>query len=138
MSTRSNIGYLREDGKIEAVYCHFDGYPSGVGETLVGHFNNLESAKKIVSLGDLSSVAGSVRIDPVHSHSYDKPEKETIVAYHRDRGEDYRNPTIFNDEQDYASNFGEEYAYLFKRGRWYVSRGDLFVTVKKALKDGWD
>lgn len=37
MSTRSAIGQVinKEEGIIRAVYCHFDGYPSGVGQTLL-------------------------------------------------------------------------------------------------------
>ena len=35
MSTRSNIGIINADGSVTAIYCHNDGYPSGVGKTHV-------------------------------------------------------------------------------------------------------
>ena len=38
MATRSFIGKLNHDGSITVVYCHWDGYPEGVGETLVKHY----------------------------------------------------------------------------------------------------
>ena len=35
MSTRSYIGKKHNDDTFTAIYCHFDGYPEGVGQTLV-------------------------------------------------------------------------------------------------------
>ena len=35
MATRSVIGYIREDGSYLGTYCHYDGYPSSVGVTLL-------------------------------------------------------------------------------------------------------
>ena len=35
MATRSVIGYIQEDGSFIGVYCHYDGYPSGVGSYLL-------------------------------------------------------------------------------------------------------
>lgn len=31
MSTHVAIGIRLNDGRIKAIYCHFDGYPAGVG-----------------------------------------------------------------------------------------------------------
>lgn len=76
MSTRSSIAVQYEDGSVQAVYCHFDGYLKGVGETLVLNFDSLEKAKALVELGDLSTVAGAADLSDV-------------VAYSRNRGESY-------------------------------------------------
>jgi hypothetical protein len=51
MSTRSGIGFPVNDIGIRFNYCHFDGYPSGVGQwlgdTIPGFFNmDLEKAEK--------------------------------------------------------------------------------------------
>jgi hypothetical protein len=35
MATRSVIGYIQEDGSYIGCYCHYDGYPSGVGSFLL-------------------------------------------------------------------------------------------------------
>ncbi len=35
MATRSVIGYIQEDGSFIGSYCHYDGYPSGVGLNLL-------------------------------------------------------------------------------------------------------
>ena len=54
MATRSRIGYF--DGKgIYHVYCHFDGYPEGVGKTLVEN-DKEDDAKKLIMTGDVRFV----------------------------------------------------------------------------------
>lgn len=40
MSTRSIIASITEDGKYKAIYCQYDGYPEGVGQTLLDHYND--------------------------------------------------------------------------------------------------
>jgi hypothetical protein len=49
MATRSVIGYMQEDGTYLGVYCHYDGYPSGVGRTLMKM--NSEDIKAMVTAG---------------------------------------------------------------------------------------
>jgi hypothetical protein len=34
MSTRSRIAIENQNGSVTSIYCHFDGYISGVGKTL--------------------------------------------------------------------------------------------------------
>ncbi len=50
MATRSRIGLMLEDGTIKHSYCHFDGYPHGVGHTLVGHYSDIDKVKELLSL----------------------------------------------------------------------------------------
>ena len=38
MATRSAIGLKKIDGTIEAVYCHWDGYPAHNGKILMNHY----------------------------------------------------------------------------------------------------
>ncbi len=57
MSTRSRIAVLQEnDGSVKSVYCHWDGYLSGVGVTLLNHYNTYQRANAVVALGGLSSL----------------------------------------------------------------------------------
>ena len=44
MSTNSVVAYLRSDGSIVSSYVHYDGYETGVGMTLLEHFNDDKSA----------------------------------------------------------------------------------------------
>jgi len=56
MATRSTIAIQYEDGTIESVYCHNDGYLSGVGETLLENYTTPEKVEEILALGDHSSL----------------------------------------------------------------------------------
>ena len=44
MSTNSVVAYLRSDGSIVSSYVHYDGYETGVGMTLLEHYNSDERA----------------------------------------------------------------------------------------------
>lgn len=134
MSTRSSIAVQKADGKVEAVYCHFDGYLDGVGETLVLNFDSQELAEGLVSLGGLSTVAGAKDLNDVE-------------AYARDRGERFEDnaPEVFTDLADYRARVGtligdNGYRYIFTKGEWAVwGRGagsDSFIKVEEALAKG--
>ena len=100
MSTRSLISVL--DGTvIYTSYCHFDGYLSGVGETLVEHYDNLLCAKKLVMGGDMRSV---------------EDEVEHIYRYEGSTG-----PRVYGgiDMPAALYNCGQEYEYFFRNGAWY-------------------
>ena len=56
MATRSAIGIRMDDGKIFSCYCHWDGYPSGVGAVLSQYYKTEEKIKSLISLGDMSSL----------------------------------------------------------------------------------
>jgi hypothetical protein len=45
MATRSLISKANEDGTIQAIYCHHDGYPEHVGKLLVVNYNQLNLDK---------------------------------------------------------------------------------------------
>ena len=66
MATRSRIGIENEDGTVSSVYCHWDGYPSGNGRTLVEYYSDREKVKELIALGSISTfvftVAGLVLI----------------------------------------------------------------------------
>jgi hypothetical protein len=119
MSTRSRIAIEKESGIVNSIYCHFDGYISGVGKTLFNHYDK-EKLQKLIELGDISSLGESI-ID--------------TVAYCRDRGEDLNFTTFPNVEDlfDYGFESGIEYVYcLTKDGIWLVNRcGSSYVEILK-------
>lgn len=49
MATRSVIGYMQVDGSFVGCYCHYDGYPSGVGSNLLKM--NSEDIRTMVTAG---------------------------------------------------------------------------------------
>jgi hypothetical protein len=54
MSTRSLIGIENLDKSISYAYCHWDGYPEGVGKDIVGMDRN--AARDLINNGDMSAV----------------------------------------------------------------------------------
>ena len=84
MSTRSYIGLLLDDGRVEAIYCHGDGYPSHNGFILNNFYCDIEKIKKLILLGDLSSLAEEIG----EKHDFDRCPPNWCNAYSRDRGEE--------------------------------------------------
>ena len=67
MATRSVIGYIQEDGSFIGCYCHYDGYPKGVGLALLKMPN--EDIKAMVTAG---IIRGGIRC--INSPSLDDVE----------------------------------------------------------------
>ena len=108
MSTRSLISIRNDQGTFDAVYCHFDGYPSGVGETLRRNYTTKESVNELISKGDMSFL----------EHTLDKSE------FYTKRGEPLRVRRNLSHKElvEKAHNMTAEYLYTFEDGRWsYIS-----------------
>lgn len=80
------------------IYCHFDGYPSGVGEELKTKFNTYEKALNLILLGACSSIITDIR------------------AYHNWRNEDLEIKCV----QGVYPTIGDgiDYMYVFENGEW--------------------
>jgi hypothetical protein len=105
MATRSFIG-KKSQGGITGVYCHFDGYPTGVGDTLQRHYTDPLKVDALLELGSLSSLGLSI---------------EQTVAYARDRGEPLADPLFYGSEEALTlgcREIGMQYAYVFDSGQW--------------------
>lgn len=140
MSTRSRIGVIRKQGgskspTVESIYCHFDGYPEGVGQMLLDHWTDFEDINRLIDLGDLSSLGSVIgekhNFDTHTGHSLDgynencPMAKGWCCAYGRDRGEEdvgSRTHSI-----DKWPDYGQEAEYVFNpsNGEWRVRRQDL-------------
>lgn len=118
MSTRSRIGILREDGKIESVYCHFDGYFDHVGKILFNHYQDKNKINELIKNGDLSSLAEEIGV----KHDFESKDYTQCKFYGRDRGEDGVSSIISESLEDFLNlclkTWGE-YAYLYCRGEWF-------------------
>lgn len=123
MSTRSRIGIEDpETGKVRSIYCHFDGYLSGVGQTLLDHYKDRAKIEALMNLGDLSVLDEKVDPTPGSGHKFGNREDGVCIAYTRDRGEDVPADEDEDAEAMFAraTNGWEEYAYLFRQGVWFV------------------
>ena len=117
MATRARIGIKQKSGRIIAAYQHWDGYPGGLGYTLIEHWTDYDKVKEAIELGDASkwayTVGSKIDFDDRNAKDYDIQN----VYYGRDRGEKdvghhkHMNGVVLLDE---AFNSGEEYLYILK------------------------
>lgn len=132
MGTRSSIGIMRENGEIEAIYCHWDGYLSNNGRFLVEAYDTVEKINELINLGDISVLKRTV---------------DESIAYHRDRSENWSDvlPKFFRNVDDYIETFGmdEEYAYIFINGEWVYNSykekdgaGYKLASVRDTIENG--
>ena len=106
MSTRSHIGILNQDGTIESVYCHFDGYVrGGVGQKLLNY--QLEpQVRELLAHGQLRNLGSTIG---------------SCEFYRRDRGESEESE-ILPDLAAWQALMGAvDHLYLFKPDEcnWY-------------------
>ena len=115
MATRARIGIKRADGSILSAYQHWDGYPGGLGYTLINHWESPKKTTQAIELGNASKwgyfVGSKIDFDNRESEMYEYQN----IYYGRDRGEKDQGPKVFKDWGDYLKNgfnSGEEYIYL--------------------------
>ena len=142
MGTRSRIAIKNTDGSIKSIYCHWDGYLCGVGKTLLENYKDENKIKELIALGDISSLSENINPPEGITHTFNDPCDGVVIAYHRDRGDDFHDRTCV-DENDLMNYFHEKFLYLFKDGKWFVAwnYGDdkhEFFELTKELIDKVD
>ena len=114
MSTRCFIGKTLADGQFQGIYCHHDGYFSGVGRTLKEFYTSPSQVDALLALGDISSLG------------MDLTKDTGTVAYHRDRGEPFYPNTTYASVEEFLAgvetDMGVEYAYVFSGDSWKAFR----------------
>lgn len=160
MATRSTIAMKTPEGKVRAIYCHWDGYPAHNGEMLRRYYTDPAKVKELIDLGDISSLRMEIGQKHSFDRNYDEPELEMYddwtMAYHRDRGEEWARvaPQTFETVGDWVSEFdmGVEYYYLFDGKDWIVNEYEkkdahgfpvfdfveTVITPKMLQEMGWD
>lgn len=119
MATRSRIGIKRPDGTVKSIYCHFDGYPEGVGKVLLENYQSEEKITQLISLGDLSSLGAEIG----EKTDFMNPKDGQCVAYMRDRGEEGCGAICEFTESSYTKpDKLIDYKYLWKDGSWFINR----------------
>ena len=106
MGTRSNIGIVKENGSIETIYCHWDGYPEWVGVQLALNYKDVETVKELISYGDRSSLNATP--DFKDAYVYTQNAKIQTGKY------------ASFEEYDKAPKSGIEFVYLYQNGTWFI------------------
>ena len=149
MSTRCRIGIENKDGTITSIYCHHDGYPEVVGEILVNHYKTEEKIRKLLELGDMSSLGTEPVENPrgwempkagtadwLKAYMESHPENQCVI--YKTRGEDCPAKTHKDIEeyQRHSRDCWGEYAYLFKNNEWFVLEYDdaELKSVERVLE----
>ena len=93
MATRSTIAMKTKDGKIKAIYCHWDGYVDHNGRILSNFYTDPAKVEELINLGDLSTLGSEIGQKHPFDRNYDEPElkltEDWCMAYHRDREEEW-------------------------------------------------
>jgi hypothetical protein len=117
MSTRSYIGIEQEDGRVMYAYCHWDGYPEGVGSSIV-HLDR-EGAEMLISRGDMSAP----------------------YEYYLEKGEPWDDvKPSFADSRDAMNEAGvADYLYVIDRdGVWYYHHGGEWHSLEGYFDESND
>ena len=108
MATRSFIARFNPETEMyESIYCHWDGYPQGVGVTLRDKYDSTESAALLMELGDISSLRETIG--------------QTGEESYRLRGDSDVDAKIFrfsSEMIEYYRSMSCEYGYIFRDGKW--------------------
>jgi hypothetical protein len=121
MSTRSNVAIEDPITKeIKVIYVHSDGYPDGVGNCLLKHYNSYEKAKELVNKGSASYIA-----ETIEECKFYETEEDSFKTYNNEYCFMY----------DMRGDIMIEYIYLFKNNKWVVS---TMKTLKRKPKDTYD
>ena len=106
MSTNSVVAYIRSDGSIVSSYVHYDGYETGVGMTLLEHYNSDERALAVSVGGYYSSLSEDLN-------------ESLESSVHTEEVEMFDSMTEF--EEYLMENSHLEYGYLWTGGKWMVA-----------------
>ena len=109
MSTRSRIGMLNSDGTISSIYCHFDGYPSGVGQQLKINWTDINDIIELIANGDISSLGDNLDTTDFYNTSDCSAHISLSLQHYKILG----HPFI-------------EYHYLYKDGHWVCLESNKF------------
>ena len=150
MSTRCRIGIQNQDGTITSVYCHHDGYLEHVGNILVKHYTDESKIRKLMELGDMSSL-GTEPIDNPNAWAdcfsfnvfklgvdmferYKEMHPENMCDTYKSRGEDCPASVSKNitEYRKLSKDCWGEYTYLFKDNKWYhIESGRSYIVKAK-------
>lgn len=109
MSTRCRIAIKNNDGSYKSIYCHHDGYPSGVGHILKNYYTKKKKIGQLLALNDISSLGETL-------------DYESTIDYNRFRDEDTHSEIseTLEDLIILSKECWAEYLYIFENNDWTI------------------
>ena len=126
MGTRSNVGVINEDGTLNVVYVHWDGYiTGGVGDKLRRYYQDKTKVNELIEGGDMSNLASSL-----DGCGYYTKQGETRNVEHYKNTNEYLK--ILNEGDGFVF---VEYIYLFdlKNEQWWVIETDAKLGIIQEI-----
>lgn len=138
MSTRSRIGILKKNGSIESIYCYLDGYSEWLGRKLYRYYNDIDKINSLINLGDISHLESNLEPNSElpHKFGHDTEQKDVVVAYNRDRNEDWKfvKPLLSKDLKEFEKYCLDSDDEAFESLKdYFINNG--FDEYKESLKD---
>ena len=120
-ATRWNVAVEMPNGKVTAVYGHYDGYPQYVGKLLKKYYSQGGKVRDLVKLGKQGISTLDKSMKGGKNHSFNNPKDGETVFYGRDRGEKGSMTSKWGNRDKVKFDSGEEYAYIYnmKEKKWY-------------------
>ena len=100
MATRATISIVKEDGTAVSVYNHYDGYESSLGKELKKFFTTESLILSLMCTGGIKGIYNA-RVDSFDDYEINKFKNEEEL-------------------ERYLSEYGENYNYIFKDGKWII------------------
>ncbi len=127
MSTRSTIAMVTPRGDIDAIFCHWDGYPEYVGSILNARYTDERRVAKLMDMGDVDHLGKTLAKCRFYRRDFGDAEEDTRKETHKSLSEAVAAMT--------AELGWREYLYLFADKRWMVRavEGDGFYRLQDAL-----
>jgi hypothetical protein len=111
---------IQEDGQtVRSVYCHFDGYPDGVGAVLTENYTDPTKIETLINTGDLSVLD----VEIGEKQDFGNRTEGWSLFYGRDRGEDGVNPLVHGNIDEwigFRKGNACEYGYLWDGVEWHT------------------
>jgi hypothetical protein len=122
MSTHCGVA-VKAGETFNTIYCHWNGNPEYMLPMLRENYNSLELATKLISFGDASIIKKKLEPETYH-HTFDNPDEDVCVFYHRDRGEEWFRCSSACFTQEHLFQQPVTYFYIFEDGEWNAYHKD--------------
>lgn len=109
---------IKINKKYLGIYCHWDGYPNGVGASLVELCSDFEKSLNLILGGDCSSITET----SIRRYATRKNESWLSVC-----------PRQFDKIQTVTDD--AEYLYIFKDNRWFLLEEGLFIPLFSDIEN---